>query len=93
MLQHIRSIGIPPALACDSTSLSVLLVLLALSLLAARKMFGSSPDPREPPLAPQSIPVVGHLIGLSRSKFNYYVDLRSVPPLQLIACLVAIPAA
>ncbi|CAN8100028.1 unnamed protein product [Discula destructiva] len=38
-------------------------------------MFGSSHDPREPPLAPQSIPVVGHLIGLSRSKFNYYVEL------------------
>lgn len=40
----------------------------------ASKMFGH--DPREPPLAPQSIPIVGHMIGLSQSKFNYYVDLR-----------------
>lgn len=41
---------------------------------AASKMFGH--DRREPPLAPQSIPFVGHMLGLSRSKFNYYVDLR-----------------
>lgn len=40
----------------------------------ASKIFGH--DPREPPLAPQSIPILGHMIGLSRSKFNYYVDLR-----------------
>lgn len=33
-------------------------------------------DPREPPLAPKSIPIVGHLVGLSRRGFNYYVDLR-----------------
>lgn len=46
---------------------------------AASKMFGH--DPREPPLAPQSIPIVGHMVGLSRSKFNYYVDLRHDCPL------------
>ncbi|KAF3766213.1 cytochrome P450 [Cryphonectria parasitica EP155] len=28
-----------------------------------------------PPLAPQSIPIVGHVVGLSRYKFNYYVSL------------------
>ncbi|KAI0116514.1 cytochrome P450 [Nemania sp. FL0031] len=39
----------------------------------ARKMFGH--DNREPPLAPQSVPLIGHMIGMSRSKFNYYVDL------------------
>ncbi|KAI1347985.1 cytochrome P450 [Xylaria sp. FL0043] len=38
-----------------------------------RKMLGH--DRREPPLAPQSVPLVGHMIGMSRSKFNYYVDL------------------
>jgi cytochrome P450 len=41
--------------------------------LAGRKMFGH--DPREPPLAPSSIPVVGHLVGLTRSTFKYYVEL------------------
>ncbi|KAK8057936.1 hypothetical protein PG996_011873 [Apiospora saccharicola] len=37
-------------------------------------MFGGH-DPREPPLAPSSLPVVGHMVGMMRSKFNYYVDL------------------
>lgn len=62
--------------AHDPASLLVLLGILTLSYFAARRMFGSSHDPREPPLAPQSIPILGHLIGLSRLKFNYYVDLR-----------------
>ncbi|KAI0485250.1 cytochrome P450 [Xylariaceae sp. FL0804] len=51
----------------------VLLGVAALTYFAARMMFGH--DAREPPLAPQSIPIVGHMVGLSRSKFNYYVDL------------------
>ncbi|KAK8076766.1 hypothetical protein PG994_004038 [Apiospora phragmitis] len=37
-------------------------------------MFGGH-DPREPPLASSSLPIVGHLVGMMRSKFNYYVDL------------------
>lgn len=45
-----------------------------LAYLATRRRLGH--DPREPPLAPQSIPILGHMIGLSRKKFNYYVDLR-----------------
>lgn len=39
-------------------------------------------DAREPPLAPQSISIVGHLVGLSRSKFNYYIDLSLVHKFQ-----------
>ncbi|KAI1153113.1 putative cytochrome P450 [Nemania diffusa] len=39
-----------------------------------RKMFGGH-DRREPPLAPQSIPLIGHMVGMSRSKFEYYVNL------------------
>lgn len=35
----------------------------------------SSHDPREPPLAPSSIPVIGHLIGMARRGFNYHVDI------------------
>lgn len=53
--------------------LAVVTGIITLGYVAARTMFGH--DPREPPLAPQSIPLVGHLVGLSRSKFNYYVDL------------------
>lgn len=68
----------PLIYALDQNCLLVLLVVLLLSFFAARTMFGSSHDSREPPLAPQSIPIVGHLVGLSRSKFNYYVELRRV---------------
>jgi cytochrome c oxidase assembly factor CtaG len=33
-------------------------------------------DAQEPPLAPSTIPYIGHAVGLIRSKFNYYVQLR-----------------
>ncbi|KAI1382665.1 cytochrome P450 [Hypoxylon trugodes] len=46
---------------------------ITLTYFVTRRMFGH--DPREPPLAPQSIPIVGHIVGLSQSKFNYYVEL------------------
>jgi hypothetical protein len=45
---------------------------------AARRNMFSSHDPREPPLAPSSIPLIGHAVGMSRSAFNYYVELRCV---------------
>ncbi|RYP77947.1 hypothetical protein DL771_000806 [Monosporascus sp. 5C6A] len=57
----------------DPIFLFIFTGVVTLTYFATRKMFGH--DPREPPLAPQSIPIVGHLVGLSRSKFNYYVDL------------------
>lgn len=45
---------------------------------ATRSMFAH--DPREPPQAPpQSIPLVGHIIGLMRSSFNYNVELGYTP--------------
>ena len=54
--------------------------LVAIALLLAGMLFFYSHltmrDPREPPQAPTSIPLVGHLMGLMRSKFNYYVQLR-----------------
>ncbi|KAF2998690.1 hypothetical protein E8E14_003752 [Neopestalotiopsis sp. 37M] len=46
---------------------------LIVTFLVARSMFRH--DPREPPLAPSSIPLIGHAVGLSRSSFNYYVEL------------------
>ncbi|RYO86605.1 hypothetical protein DL764_008995 [Monosporascus ibericus] len=57
----------------DPIFLFIFIGVVTLTYLAARKGFGH--DPREPPLAPQSIPIVGHIVGLSWSKFNYYVDL------------------
>ncbi|KAK4156498.1 cytochrome P450 [Chaetomidium leptoderma] len=60
--------------ATDPTLLLAIIIgLVTLGYFATRKMFGH--DPREPPLAPSSIPIIGHLVGLSRSKFNYYVEL------------------
>ncbi|CAJ2505406.1 Uu.00g128000.m01.CDS01 [Anthostomella pinea] len=47
--------------------------ILTFTYFAVRRLFGH--DSREPPLARQSIPIVGHMIGPSRSKFNYYVEL------------------
>ncbi|KAK6082992.1 25-hydroxycholesterol 7-alpha-hydroxylase 1 [Seiridium cupressi] len=44
------------------------------TFLIARNMFGH--NPHEPPLAPSSIPIIGHVVGLSRSSFNYYTELR-----------------
>ena len=32
--------------------------------------------PQEPPVVATPIPYIGHIIGLMRSKFNYYVQLR-----------------
>ncbi|KAK3319677.1 putative cytochrome P450 [Cercophora scortea] len=63
------------SMASDPTVLIIIATGVAtLGFLAARNMFGGH-DPREPPLAPQSIPIIGHLVGLSRSSFEYYVDL------------------
>lgn len=73
-------LGINPTvteMACSANNSTLLLLFIGvvtLVIIAARKMF--SHDPREPPLAPQAIPMIGHMVGLSRSKFNYYVDLR-----------------
>ncbi|CAJ2509173.1 Uu.00g141990.m01.CDS01 [Anthostomella pinea] len=67
-----------PSVASDPAFLLVFTGIITLTYLAARKMFGH--DPREPPLAPQSLPNVGQMVGLSRSKFNYYVDLSPIQP-------------
>ncbi|KAI1748058.1 cytochrome P450 [Xylaria castorea] len=61
----------------SATIQPVLLVLVTgaatLAYFIIRKVFGH--DNREPPLAPQSIPLVGHMVGLLRRRFNYYADL------------------
>ncbi|KUI68413.1 25-hydroxycholesterol 7-alpha-hydroxylase [Cytospora mali] len=60
----------------STTPLLVLIGSAILTYLVVRSMFGH--DPHEPPLVPSSIPLVGHLVGLSRSSFNYYTELRAV---------------
>ncbi|KAH8651557.1 cytochrome P450 [Tricladium varicosporioides] len=50
-------------------------------------LVASKQDPREPPNAPSGIPIIGHVIGLMRSKFNYYVQLshQSIAPIFTMA--------
>ncbi len=35
-------------------------------------------DEREPPIAPTAVPFFGHMIGMSRKKTKYYIELRYV---------------
>jgi hypothetical protein len=56
------------------TLLALFAGVVAVAYFVTHRMLGH--DRREPPLAPQSVPPVGHMVGMSRSKFNYYVDLR-----------------
>ncbi|KAK0703699.1 putative cytochrome P450 [Lasiosphaeria miniovina] len=61
--------------AADYALPVVVLIIGAASLvyLFARNMFAH--DGREPPAAPQAIPVIGHIVGMARTSFNYYVEL------------------
>ena len=61
------------AYSVTATATMLLLFSGALSLLYSRL---AKQDPREPPQAPTAIPIIGHIIGLMRNKFNYYVQLR-----------------
>lgn len=60
----------------QSVAIVVSISVLSLALVVIRKATSTHHNPREPPLAPQSIPLIGHIIGLSRRNFEYYVDLR-----------------
>ncbi|OKL60389.1 hypothetical protein UA08_04239 [Talaromyces atroroseus] len=57
----------------SSIPVIVFVGVVTVAYFASRKRL--SHDPREPPAAPQAIPVVGHMLGLWQSKFNYYVEL------------------
>lgn len=63
----------------DGMSSVAVLMTLAVAMggfLWLARGLGSKQDPREPPFVAASIPYIGHIIGLMRSKFNYYVQLR-----------------
>ncbi len=70
----IRFFSIAICMSNNTTSFLRFICLITIAFFATHKIFGH--DPREPPLAPQSIPIIGHMIGLSRRKFNYYIGLR-----------------
>jgi hypothetical protein len=63
----------------ESLSQNTWLALLAIGIgtyFALSHFLGTKLDPREPPIARTSIPYIGHVIGMMRSKFNYHVELR-----------------
>jgi hypothetical protein len=59
----------------ESPPLAAVLALLG-GLLLVYHTIARTKDPREPPEATSSNPLVGHVLGLMRNKFNYYVELR-----------------
>ncbi|KAM0312147.1 hypothetical protein ACHAO8_006599 [Botrytis cinerea] len=45
-------------------------------------------DPLEPPIVTTRIPYIGHILGLGRRKFNYYVDLSQKTRLPILTIRV-----
>ena len=60
----------------DSLTLLLLLVLLAVLYALFEYVVAGKHDSREPPLIPQSIPYVGHLLGLIQIGSRYYAKVR-----------------
>lgn len=58
------------------TTLLVSLAIIVGTSFFLTRILGMMQDPREPPSVSGYIPYIGHVIGLMRSKFNYYVQLR-----------------
>ena len=58
------------------TSTAIFLLLVVALLVAISPRLSKKHDPREPPVIPQSIPYVGHLLGLLRHGEKYMQDLR-----------------
>lgn len=52
------------------------LLLLSFVVYFANQRFGPKYDPKEPPVLPQRLPYLGHLIGLWRHGLSYYRTLR-----------------
>ena len=63
----------------ETPFISVLYGLFALVpcfFLLLEYFLGARLDPKEPPLVSSPIPYVGHLIGMTRRRTEYLVDLR-----------------
>jgi len=61
-----------------SLTLTALQFILAASFIyfVLNHFFGFKYDPKEPPLIPQRIPYIGHLIGIIRHGPKYYSRVR-----------------
>ena len=79
-----------PFEALQTTSLVCLAIIVGTYLLLTR-ILGTMQDPREPPSVSGVIPYIGHVIGLMRSKFNYYVQLRYLTSLAMSTINIRYP--
>lgn len=68
----------------DPISLIVLLAVIGGIYILLDYFLRVNHDPREPPLIPQKIPFVGHIIGLIRLKIKYYAKIRYFSPDSII---------
>jgi hypothetical protein len=66
----------------QNTLLMLLILGIGLYFLLDR-LLGTKLDPREPPNAPSTIPYIGHVLGVTQRKFNYYVELRYYSPSRI----------
>lgn len=75
----------------DGISLTSLMILLAIGVgtyMVFAIYSGQKIDPREPPAAQTNIPYIGHVIGIMRSKFNYYVNLSHKTLLPILTVVL-----
>lgn len=59
-----------------STPVLLLLAIIASTFFIFKHFLEVSQDPEEPTLIPQTIPFVGHAIGILRNKMGYFRELR-----------------
>lgn len=67
----------------DKLQIALMLLVAGLGTVFLFKMSASKQDPREPPLVSAPVPYIGHVIGMMRSKFNYYVQLSNKTSLPI----------
>jgi len=56
------------------------LALISVVIIIVRRLLRVDYDPREPPLVPQRIPYIGHVIGMFRHGANYFEIIKYVSP-------------
>lgn len=62
--------------AIKGASAPVILAVLLVVTVALQRLLRVDHDPREPPLVPTKIPLLGHVIGLYRFGKQYYQKLE-----------------
>lgn len=56
--------------------IAIIATILAVIVTAFNHFLGPAHDPKEPPVIPQKVPYVGHIIGLLQFGLRYFEILR-----------------